>query len=96
MTNFIQMLKKKERKKEDLEFALKDRRPRCCAEAPVISRFIKLFEKVNRFHLKAIERKIAKRQAKSTKNLKLRIRQNAYNEKHACDRMKNKSFYQTF
>ena len=42
MGNFIQMLQKKERKKEegeeeeeDLEFALIDRRPRSCAEAPV-------------------------------------------------------------
>ena len=40
MGNYIQMLQKKERKKEegeeeDLEFALIDRRPRSCAEAPV-------------------------------------------------------------
>ena len=39
MGNFIQMLQEKERKKEegeeDLEFALIDRRPRSCAEAPV-------------------------------------------------------------
>ena len=61
-----------------------------------ISRFIKLFEKVNRFHLKAIEMIIAKSGAKSTKNIKLRIRQNAYNEKVAYDRVKNKSFYQDF
>ena len=59
------------------------------------SRFIKLFEKVNCFHFMAIEI-IAESRAKSAKNLKLRIRQNAYNEKVAYDRMKNKSFYQMF
>ena len=61
-----------------------------------ISRFNKLFEKVNRFHLKAIKMIVAKSRAKSTKNIKLRIRQNAYNEKVAYDQVKNKSFYQTF
>ena len=61
-----------------------------------ISRFIKLFEKVNRFHLKVIEMIKAKIQAKSRKNSKLRIGQSAINEKVAYDRIKNKSFYQTF
>ena len=61
-----------------------------------ISRFIKLFEKVYGFHFKMSEMIIAKSRAKSTKNLKLRIRQNAYNKKVAYDRMKNKSFYQMF
>ena len=34
--------------------------------------------------------------SKIEQNLKLRIRQNAFNEKVAQDQMKNKSFYQTF
>ena len=61
-----------------------------------IKRFIKLFDKVHRFHLKAIEMIIAKSRAKSTKNLKLRIRHSADNEKVAYDRVKHKSFYQDF
>ena len=61
-----------------------------------ISHFIKLFEKVNQFHFKAIEMILEKSRAKSTKKLKLRIRQNAFYAKVAYDRVKNKAFYQTF